>query len=371
MVLTNISLINFRNYSKVELDLCKNINILIGNNAQGKTNILESIYVLGITKSHRSNIDNNLIKNGEEFCKIRGRVTTSNISRRLEFFLSLINKEKKVFINNNQIRKLTNYISKFNIIIFTPDDLELVKSSPNVRRKFLNIEIGQMDNKYLDVVNDYNKLVKTRNEYLKQLNYSKKKDDLYLKVLNEKIIEKALYIYKLRFEFIDLINKNIGEIYKDITGDSNLKIEYINNIGVDKYSEDEIKRKLEEKFRLNLQREIMLGVTLHGPHKDDFSFLLNGNDLKLFGSQGQQRSSILSLKLAEIDIFIDKTKEKPILLLDDIFSELDDIKKNNLIKHINRDIQTIITTTDLNQINSELLEGAYIYKIDDGKVERQ
>lgn len=369
MILKNISLINFRNYSKVELDLCNKINILIGDNAQGKTNILESIYVLGITKSHRSSIDNNLIKNTEDFCKIKGKVITNNISKNLEFFLS--NREKKVYINKNQIRKLTDYISKFNIIIFTPDDLDIIKGSPNIRRKFLNIEIGQIDNKYLNVLNDYNRLIKTKNEYLKQLNISKTKDYRFLNVLNEKIIEKALYIYKSRFEFIDLINKKLDIIYKDITGDKGLKLEYLNNIGVNKYDKDNITNNLISKFNNNIKREIMLGVTLYGPHKDDFSFILNDNDIKLFGSQGQQRSCILSLKLSEIDIFIEKTKEKPILLLDDIFSELDDNKKNNIIKHINSDIQTIITTTDLNQINEELLIDAYIYKIKNGEVERQ
>ena len=368
MILNKITLINFRNYSKISIDLCNKINILIGDNAQGKTNILESIYVLGITKSHRAVIDNNLIKENESFCKIKGNIETKNLSRNLEFFLS--GKEKKVFINKNQIKKLTDYISKFNIIIFTPDDLELIKGSPNVRRKFLNIEIGQIDNKYLNILNDYNKLLKTRNEYLKQLK-PKEINNKLIEVLNERIIEKALYIYEKRFEFIELINQRITDIYNDITEYKDLKIKYINNLGVENYNKEVIKKILTDKLNVNLEREIILGQTLFGPHKDDFCFLLSNQDVKSYGSQGQQRACILSLKLSEINLFIEKTNEKPILLLDDIFSELDDTKKNNIIKYINKDIQTIITTTDLNQINQELLKDSYIYKIEKGNVERQ
>ena len=369
MILNDISLINFRNYDKLNLELCDNVNILIGNNAQGKTNILESIYVLGITKSHRSLIDNNLIKNNENFCKIKGNIKINNISRKLEFFLS--GKEKKVFINKNQIKKLTDYISKFNIIIFTPDDLELIKGSPNTRRKFLNIEIGQIDNKYLNIVNDYNKLLKNRNEFLKKLNINSSSELRYLEVLNEKIIEKAVYIYEKRFEFIELINSNLSNIYSDITNNGNLSIKYIHNLNIDTFDEEKIINLFKDKFKNNLNREIILGTTLFGPHKDDFSFINSNNDMKYFGSQGQQRSAVLALKLSEIEIFKEKTKENPILLLDDIFSELDDIKKNNVIKYIKSGIQTIITTTDLNQINEELLEDSFIYKIDNGQVERQ
>jgi len=369
MILNDINLINFRNYENLNLSLCENVNILIGNNAQGKTNILESIYVLAITKSHRSFIDNNLIKNNEDFCKIKGNIKINNISRKLEFFLS--HKEKKVFINKIQIKKFTDYISKFNIIIFTPDDLELIKGSPNVRRKFLNIEIGQIDNKYLNILNDYNKLLKNRNEFLKRIDTNSNSELKYLEVLNEKLIEKALYIYKKRFEFVNLINLNLKSIYKDITNYDNLFIKYLNYLNVDNFDEKYITNTLQEKYKNNLKREIILGTTLFGPHKDDFSFMIDDRDIKLFGSQGQQRSAVLSLKLSEIDIFKTNTNETPILLLDDIFSELDDIKKNNVIKYIKNGIQTIITTTDINQISEELLKDSYIYKVDNGKVERQ
>lgn len=369
MVLNNITLINFRNYEKISVDFSKNINILIGNNAQGKTNILEAIYVLAITKSHRSLNDINLIKEEKEFCKLKGKIKANGISRNLEFFLS--KKEKKVSINNKQIRRLTDYISNFNIILFTPDDLELIKGSPGDRRKFLNVEIGQIDNNYLNILNDYNKLLKTRNEYLK-LNLKNKKLNInYLNVLTEKMIEKAIYIYQKRFEFIENLNKYVGTIYYDVTKKGKLQIKYVNNLNIEKFDKDKIVKYLNLKYKQNLEKEKILGLTLFGPHKDDILFRLDDNDIKIYGSQGQQRSCVLALKLSEINIFKDKIGENPIVLLDDVFSELDDLKKNNLVKYLNDDIQIVITTTDLNQINKKLLDGAFIYKVKNGNVERQ
>lgn len=369
MVLNNITLINFRNYEKVSVDFSKNINILIGDNAQGKTNILEAIYVLAITKSHRSLNDINLINDTKEFCKLKGKIKANGISRNLEFFLS--SKEKRVSINNKQIRRLTDYISNINIILFTPDDLELIKGSPSNRRKFLNIEIGQLDNNYLNILNDYNKLLKTRNEYLKVNNKNKKLNINYLNVLTDKMIEKAIYIYQKRFEFIENLNKYVESIYYDVTKNGKLKVKYINNLNIDKFDKDKIVNIMKEKFNQNLEKEKILGLTLFGPHKDDMMFKLDGNDIKIYGSQGQQRSCILAIKLSEINIFKDKKGEAPIVLLDDVFSELDDLKKNNLIKYLNDDIQIVITTTDLNQIKDELLDEAFIYKVTNGNIERQ
>lgn len=369
MVLNNINLINFRNYSKQSIKLCDNINILIGDNAQGKTNILEAIYVLAFTKSHRAIIDNNLIMNQEDFCKIKGDILANNIKSSLEFFLS--NNEKKVFIDGINIKKFMDYVSKFKVVIFSPDNLEIIKSSPSVRRNFLNTEISQIDKLYLYSLNDYNKYVKARNEFLKNMYKNNNNNNLYLSILNEKIIEKAVYIYKKRMEFIDDLNKIISKIYFDITGYQNLSIKYDNKLGVNMYNEDKIRSILVKKFEGNYERDILTCSTNFGPHKDDFSFYLSDADLKIFGSQGQHRSAVLSLKLSEIEIFKNKICDTPILLLDDVFSELDDTKKNNLIKYVNCGIQTIITTTDIKEISEELLENSYIYEIKDGKAERK
>ena len=198
-----------------------------------------------------------------------------------------------------------------------------------------------------------------------------KSNDLYLSILNEKIIEKAIYIYKKRFEFIEDLNKIISLIYCDITGDKDLSLKYEHKLGINKFNEEKIKKILNKKFEDNYERDMLTFSTNFGPHKDDFSFYLNDNDLKIFGSQGQHRSAVLSLKLSEIEIFKNKIKDTPILLLDDVFSELDDIKKNNIVKYLKNDIQTIITTTDINEISESLIDNAYVYEIFNGKLERK
>ena len=220
-------------------------------------------------------------------------------------------------------------------------------------------------------MNDYNKYIKIRNEFLKKLYKNNQKDKIYISILNEKICEKAIYIYKKRIEFINELNDIISKIYGDITGDSDLKIKYDNKLGNKIKSDEEIKKAFLKKMEDNYERDILTCTTNFGPHKDDFLFLLNGNDMKTFASQGQQRSVVLSLKLSEIEIFKTKIKDTPILLLDDVFSELDDTKKNNLIKYLNCGIQTIITTTDIREISTELLTNSYIYQINAGKIERK
>ncbi len=369
MTIKNINLVNFRNYNKERIEFCDNINIIIGDNAQGKTNILESIYVLAFTKSHRTSNDNNLIKQNEDFCKVSGTISIDNIDSFLEFFLS--NNEKNVSIDKKNIKKFVEYVSKFKIVIFAPDDLEIIKGSPSIRRKFLNTEISQLDKVYLYHLNEYNKYIKIRNEFLKKMYDSNNQSNkLYLSILDENIINKALYIYQKRFEFINNLNDIISNIYYDITGDKKLSLKYDNKLGIECFNEEKVKNILIKKFKDNLDRDIFTSSTNFGPHKDDFSFYLNDTDLKMFGSQGQHRSAVLSLKLSEIEIFKQKINDTPILLLDDVFSELDDTKKNNLIKYINSDIQAIVTTTDIKEISKCLLNNSYIYQINKGKIER-
>jgi DNA replication and repair protein RecF len=365
MKITKLILKNFRNYNSLELNLNDKINIFIGNNAQGKTNILESIYILAITKSHRGFIDDNLIKKGEEFFKITGTIIEDNLDKKMEILLT--KKEKKVKINNNEIKKLSDYISNLNIIIFCPDDLDIIKGSPIVRRNFLNIEISQMSNKYIKILNEYNKLLKNRNEYLKIMAINNISDKRYFNVITEKLIDIAIEIYLYRKNFIEKINNNIQNIYSDITLTKNLNIKY--NSFIDENIEiNLLKETLIKKYNDNLKKEMDLGNTLIGPHKDDFIFFIGEEELKKYGSQGQQRAAVLSLKLSEIEIFKEMKSNYPILLLDDIFSELDEIKKNNLIKYINSDFQTIITTTDINDIDDKLIEQAKLYLVDNGKV---
>ena len=361
MFIKSIYLNKFRNYDKLKIDFKNGINIIVGENGQGKTNLLESIYVLGLTKSHRSFIDNNLIKEGENKSVIQGIIEKENISTKYEIE---IGNNKILKIDNDKIKTITDYISNINIIIFYPDDLEIIKGSPNLRRRYINLEISQLCSNYMIILNDYNKLLKMRNDYLKN-NYI---DDNYLNIITNYLIEKATQIIIMRKKFIDRLNEVVPKIYKNISEISNFSIKYKCCIKIEEFSEKNIMEKLKNVSKELKNSEFKYKTTLFGPHKDDIEFYLNKYNLKLYGSQGQQRMAILSLKLAEIEIFKKYKNTLPILLLDDVFSELDDKKKNNLLNYINENIQTIITTTDINNINDNIVKKSNIIEIFNGNL---
>ena len=364
MYLKDINITNFRNYDKLSLTFNKNINIIYGNNGQGKTNLLESLYLLGLTKSHRSYIDNNIIKKDKEYMKINGNIYINKIKTNLEIYM---NKNDKVLkIDKKEIKKISDYISKMHVIIFSPDDLKLIKDSPSERRKFLNLELSQLNKDYYIILNDYNKILKMRNNYLKKKNI----DLEYFKILTDYLIEKAIYLYKLRNKFIERINENIQEIYKNLTNLDNFYIKYCPSIEIKEYENEIIKKSLLKEFKNKKQKEIKYQTTLIGPQRDELEFYIENKNLKLYGSQGQQRMAILAIKLAEINIFKKYVDDYPILLLDDVFSELDKKKKNNLLNYIDSNIQVIITTTDLTTISKKLLTNAKLIKIDNGKIKK-
>ena len=369
MKIEHLKLTNFRNYDSLELDFNKNINIFIGNNGQGKTNILESIYVLSLTKSNRYGIDSDLIKFQEEVAKIEGTVRDDALIKKQEVLITKF--KKQLSINGKEIRKTRDYISNFCVISFTPNDLEIIKGSPSVRRNLLKIDISQLYNNYINYLNEYNSIIKIRNDYLKKLNLNGNSDYRYLDIINEKLIEKADKIYSYRFTFLEKINKYLPNVYKKITGLDGLVIQYDNSLGLEKYNSDTIKKKFGDKFKRNLHHELMQGITLTGPHRDDFLFSLNGMDMKNYASQGQQRMAIIAFKICELFIFKDILDSYPVLLLDDIFSEIDTKKRNKIIKFLKSDIQTIITTTDINDINDDLLKDASIYMINNNKVTKK
>lgn len=369
MKIEHLKLTNFRNYDYLELDFNKNINIFIGNNGQGKTNILESIYVLSLTKSNRYGIDSDLIKFQEDVAKVEGTVRDDTLIKKQEVLITKF--KKQLSINGKEIRKTRDYISNFCVISFTPNDLEIIKGSPSVRRNLLNIDISQLYNNYINYLNEYNSIIKIRNDYLKKLNLNGNSDYRYLDIINEKLIEKADKIYSYRFTFLEKINKYLPNVYKKITGLDGLVIQYDNSLGLDKYDSDIIKKKFGDKFKRNLHQELMQGITLTGPHRDDFLFSLNGMDMKNYASQGQQRMAIIAFKICELFIFKDILDSYPVLLLDDIFSEIDTKKRNKIIKFLKSDIQTIITTTDINDINDDLLKDASIYMINNNKVTKK
>ena len=368
MILKQINLVNFRNYEKLKLKFYKGINILYGPNAQGKTNLLESIYYLGLTKSHRPIIDNNLIMNGKTSSSIEGIINSGKLDKKLN--INFDSNNKKLFIDNNQVKKVSDYISNLNIIIFCPDDLELIKSSPQVRRKYLNMELSQLYSNYYIVLNEYNKLLKIRNNYLKKYNKNEKVDDNYFDILTNYLVDKAILIYKMRYKFINKINEYCKNIYLNIMNIDNFNIKYKPNIENLDIFDNEFKNNLLNIVNKNFNNDVKFCCTLIGPHKDDFEFYLGDKNLKLYGSQGQQRAAVLTLKLSEIELFKKYREETPILLLDDIFSELDDKKKNNLLKYIVKDIQTIITTTDLNNLDKKLIKKSKIFKIEKGTIKK-
>lgn len=369
MFLKSLELNNFRNISKSTFNFNKNINIFIGNNAQGKTNILESIYFLAITKSHRTHNELNLIKSGELYTKVSGIYDDEKSD--IHYLSILLNeKGKKVSINNIVQKKISNYLSRLNVIMFCPDDLEIIKGSPSVRRRFLNIELSQFRNDYVLLLKEYNLILKQRNEYLKQKNNAKF-DRVYFDILTDKLINKNIELIKIRYDFINNINNYLKDVFNNLSNMGTLEIRYKSFISEENLNKANLKDFLLEKYNSMFTNEILQKTTLLGCHKDDFKLYLNDLDVTEFCSQGQQRLSILSLKLAEIEVFIQKKKQKPIILLDDIFSELDEIKKNNIINYFKEDIQIFITTTDIKDISDELKNKSDIYIVENGKIKEE
>ena len=369
MIISKLSLVNFRNHNKINLEFNPHMNIIIGDNASGKTNILEAIIVLALTKSYKNVNDTDLITFSKSKLKVKGNIRDEKIFKNLE--VEITKEGKMVKLNNKRVNCLAEYVSNLKVVTFMPNDLELIKGSPNIRRNLLNIELSQLSSLYLTTYNQYNKLLKTRNEYLKLLFTNGIADKNYFDILTDKLIEKAIVVYKLRYQYLKRINTDIDNIFKNITGQNGIRILYKPNINFDKYEADVIKTTMTKIYKINYQRELHLGMTIFGPHRDDFQFIYQENDMKLYSSQGQQKSAVLAYKLATISIFNEKSGTKPVLLLDDIFGELDLKKKNRLLKYINTDIQSIITTTDLKNISKNALATATIFSISNGEIERR
>ena len=363
MKIKKINLKNFRNYVDLEIEFNDKLNIIIGNNAQGKTNILEAIYFLSITKSFLSVHDKTLINKDNEFTKLTGIVDIDGYKKQLSVLLN--SDGKKLEVNKKIIKKNIDYLGNMRVIVFSPDDIRLIKESPANRRRFLNIELSQLYNKYIKQLSEFNIILKQRNEYLKIIK-NKKINNEYFAILNQKYVDLAVSIYDYRNNFINKINKYIENKYFSISGDYGLNIKYISDVEI--CDRDMMRNNMLIKLEEVLDREINYGNTIIGPHKDNFSFYLNDINLSMYGSQGQLKMAVLALKMAEIDVFREILGDNPILLLDDIFSELDIEKRNKLIKFLNDDIQTIMTTTDLSEINEELIEIANVYKIQNGNI---
>ena len=366
MKIKKIKLINFRNLDKVELNFINKINIIIGGNGAGKTNILEAIYLNSLTKSFRANNDAELIKFDKEFLTIMTTIKDDSYNENVLYNIDKLS--KKIYLNSSKVTKLSEYIGKYPVVISTPEDVLMIKTSPSTRRDVLNISICQFNKEYFKTLNEYNKLLKLRNDYLKRILINSISDIKYFDILTNKLIEKAVYIYIERNNYINLINKYLPDIFEHICLNPNLIIKYSPNIDLNNYNEETLKNILYKKYKKDFNKEISLGMTITGPHRDDFSFILGDKDMKLYSSEGQKKMVVISFKLAEMMLFQKTDDKKPIILLDDLFSELDINNKNRLVKFIPDDLQVVITSNDLKGINKNIRDNAKIFKIKDGEV---
>ncbi len=364
MQLQSLKLLHFRNYDHLEIFFHPKINIIYGKNGSGKTNLVEAIYVLSLTRSFRNVSDRILIESGSNLSKIEGNVLQGDFLP-TNYSIYLEKDGKKVKINKNKVIRLSDYITKIPVILFSPDDLKFLKDTPSTRRKYLNISISQYSIDYLRDLSNYNKLLKQRNAYLKKLIVNSNQSFDYLNILTDKLVNYGLKIYKKRKEFIDRINNYVGKFFKSITGLDRFVIEYKS------VYEKMDKKELLTSYQHILKKDLMFGKTSMGIHTDDLIFKLDLADLKDFGSEGQQKNAVIAYKLSELTILKDILGYFPILILDDLFSELDKEKIENIFKILRDDIQTFITTTDLEIIDKFQLRGYKSFEIVEGKVVKE
>ena len=368
MYLEGIELKNYRNYETVKLSFSPSINVLIGENAQGKTNLVESIYFLAMSRSHRSPRDRELIRWDSDFAKVNGQLIKKSHSVPLEIVLSKRGKIAKM--NHLEQRKLSDYIGQLNVILFAPEDLSLVKGSPSVRRRFIDMELGQMNKIYLHHLTQYQRVLKQRNQFLKKAKYDRKHDALYLDILTEQLATEGAEVLYHRYRFVKQLTKWAQEVQTDISnGKEELRISYKTTSSVsDKMSKEELLSQLQKDYEKAKEQEIDQGTTTLGAHRDDLVFYVNEKNVQTYGSQGQQRTTALSLKLAEIELMYEMTGEYPILLLDDVLSELDDSRQTHLLNAIQNKVQTFITTTSLDGVQMDLLQNPRIFKVENGEI---
>ena len=356
MNITKLKLENFRNYDSQEIEFNKGINIIYGDNAQGKTNILEAIFLCSMGKSFRTNKDKELIKINSNYAKLNVEYEKSDRDGKIEYIIS---DKKNISVNGVKIKRLSELLGNINSIIFSPDDMEILKDGPQKRRKFLNMLISQLRPKYVFNLNAYNKTLEQRNNYLRQIKYENKPENM-LEIWDEKLANHAQVIHEYRKEFVEKILNKIIDIHKNITDNSEIiDLKYV--------SEFKDKNSYKQKLLDNRKNDIYKGYTTKGIHRDDFEVFLNDKSINLYGSQGQFRTAILSLKLSELYVIYDEIGEYPILLLDDFMSELDEKRRRKFVENIT-DAQVILTGT-----HKLILENFNynIYNVKDGQVEME
>lgn len=357
MIIKSLELSDFRNYAFLDMAFDEGTNILYGDNAQGKTNILEAIFVSATTKSHKGSKDKDMIRFGNEEAHIRTYLDKDNLENRVDMHLRSA-KSKGIAINGKKIKKAAQLLGLLNVVFFSPEDLSIIKNGPGERRRFVDMELCQLDSFYLYNLNHYNKIVNQRNKLLKDLVFHPELKET-LSIWDAQLVSFGSKIIERRAVFAEQLNEMTIDIHKKLSGGrETLRMIYEPDVSMEDF---------EEKCRRNQERDVRLKQTTTGPHRDDFSFMIGDVDIRKFGSQGQQRTAALSLKLSEIELVKKISKDKPVLLLDDVLSELDSNRQNYLLNSIG-DIQTIITCTGLDDFINNRFEINKIFKVTNGTV---
>lgn len=360
MIIKSIELQNFRNYEDLNISFDEGTNIFYGDNAQGKTNILEAVYLSGTTKSHKCSKDKEMIRFGEQEAHIRTVVVKKDKEYQIDMHLKN-NRSKGIAINKVPIKKASELFGILNMVFFSPEDLNIIKNGPAERRRFLDSELCQLDKIYLSDLTTYNKILNQRNKLLKDMVYRPDLKDT-LSVWDMQLVETGRKIIRRRKQFVDELNEIVHDIHYRISGEKeDLLLQYEPSIE-DIFFEDEL-------FRVK-ERDMRQCMTSVGPHRDDLFFSIGEVDIRKFGSQGQQRTSALSLKLSEIELVKRSIHDTPVLLLDDVLSELDSNRQNYLLNSIH-DTQTLITCTGLDEFVKNRFQINKIFKVVQGTVEER
>lgn len=340
MKITSLDLTNYRNYTNQSVQLQDGLNVIIGKNAQGKTNLLESIFLCAIGKSPRTTKDKDLIKWDNNFAKVSLNISKKIGKTSIDLYL-FSNQNKAIKIDKIGIKKIGQLLGTFNAIYFSPDELKLIKESPDERRRFMDIDLSQFDKNYFYSLNHYNQVLQQRNKLLKNPDQNVIKETL--PIWDEQLSTYGATIILSRLKLIESLKVSAKKIHKYLTSDAeDLDLSYV---GYTAQNEKELKELLQRKLKENIEKDIHLGYTTVGPHRDDIKISANNIDLRSFGSQGQQRTASLTLKLAELETFKERLGEYPVLLLDDVLSELDENRQTKLLEFI-KPIQTLLTCTD-------------------------
>ena len=359
MYIKRLQMLNYRNYKSLNITLGKNVNVFMGDNAQGKTNILEAIYYCAFAKSHRTSKDRELINWNSDSASVSLLVGKDRLDKNIDINI-LKDGKKAIKINKIKVSKIGELFGNFNVVMFSPEDLKIIKDSPGVRRKFIDMELCQLNSKYYYNLVQYNKVLNERNVVLK----NRKLDSEILDIYDIQLANFGYHIIIERLKYINKLNFYGKDIHKDISsGKENVEFKYISTI---KDLED-IENSFYELLRRNRKKDIEKGTTSIGPHRDDFIVLINDVDTKSFGSQGQQRSAVLTIKFSSLKIIKEMTSEYPVLLLDDVLSELDFNRKRYILSTIG-EIQTIITCTGIEDLTNYLDNSSRVFKVKEGEI---